>query len=306
MRVLLAYDGSAGGAEAAALTAAISWPSDSVLRVVSVIEPILSPMPGPWDGTSVLSPDLDAAITAAADESLREVVERLRSLGSVDGKLLRGRAASAILDHARDFRADLVIIGSRGHGGIATLLLGSVSSEVVDHAPCPVLVARNESLRAVLFATDESASAQAAEAILARWPIFASIPIRVLSVAEVVHPWTTGIAPTMYTQVLDAYASELRESRAQHQRIAADAVARLRASGRRADPETRDGDAAAEIIAEAGLRGTDLIVLGTRGRTGLTRLVLGSVARNVLSGSSASILVVHGSTENADDTTSAA
>jgi len=65
------------------------------------------------------------------------------------------------------------------------------------------------------------------------------------------------------------------------------------------------GDAAGEIIAVAEKRGADLIVLGSRGRTGLTRLLLGSVARNVLSGSTASVLVVHEPTENAQDAKSA-
>jgi nucleotide-binding universal stress UspA family protein len=306
MRVLLAYDGSAGAAEAAALTEAIPWPSESVLRVVSVIEPILSPMSGPWDRGSALSPELDAAVTASANETLGQVVERLGSSGrSVDGSVLRGRAASTIIDDAREFRADLVIVGSRGHGAIATLLLGSVSSEVVDHAPCPVLVARGRSLTRVVFATDDSPSAQGAEAILAQWPIFGGLPIHVLSVAEVVHPWTTGIAPTMYGQVLDAYAAELRESKAQHQQIATNAATRLRESRHQVDSEMRDGDAAGEIVAAAEKRGADLIVLGSRGRTGLTRLLLGSVARNVLSGSTASVLVVHEPTENAQDAKSA-
>ena len=62
---------------------------------------------------------------------------------------------------------------------------------------------------------------------------------------------------------------------------------------------------AGEIIAAAEKRGADLIVLGSRGRTGLTRLLLGSVARNVLSGSTASVLVVHEPTENAQDAKSA-
>jgi nucleotide-binding universal stress UspA family protein len=306
MRVLLAYDGSAGAAEAAALTQAIPWPGDSVLRVVSVLEPILSPISGPWDRGSVLSRDLGAAVTVSAIETLREVVQRLgSSVRSVDGSVLRGRAASVIVDDAREFRADLVIVGSRGHGAIATLLLGSVSSEVVDHAPCPVLVARGRSLTRAVFATDDSPSAQAAEAILARWPIFASLPIHVLSVAEVVHPWTTGIAPSMYGQVLDADAAELRESKAQHEQVAADAAGRLWDSGRRVDSEMRDGDPAGQIIAAAEKRGADLIVLGSRGRTGLTRLLLGSVARNVLSGSTASVLVVHEPTENAQDAKSA-
>jgi nucleotide-binding universal stress UspA family protein len=263
-------------------------------------------MSGPWDRGSVPSPELDAAVTASANETLGQVVERLGSSGrSVDGSVLRGRAASTIIDDAREFRADLVIVGSRGHGAIATLLLGSVSSEVVDHAPCPVLVARGRSLTRVVFATDDSPSAQGAEAILAQWPIFGGLPIHVLSVAEVVHPWTTGIAPTMYGQVLDAYAAELRESKAEHQQTATNAAARLRESGRHVDPEMRDGDAAGEIVAAAEKRGADLIVLGSRGRTGLTRLLLGSVARNVLSGSTASVLVVHEPTENAQDAKSA-
>jgi nucleotide-binding universal stress UspA family protein len=52
------------------------------------------------------------------------------------------------------------------------------------------------------------------------------------------------------------------------------------------------GDAAAEIVAEAESWGADLVVMGSRGRTGLTRILLGSVARNVLQGSRSSVLIV--------------
>jgi nucleotide-binding universal stress UspA family protein len=298
MRVLIAYDGSPGATEAVALAEAIAWPQGSILRVVSVIEPVLVPISGPWDRGYAPAPELDAAITAYADETIRKVVERLAAPSrSTEGKVIRGRAASAIVDDSRDFGADLVMVGSRGQGTIASLLLGSVSSEVVDHASCPVLVARTGTLSRVVFATDESRSAEGAEAILARWPIFAGLPIRVVSIADVVRPWTTGIAPTMYGQVLDAYDADLRESKAEHQRIATDTAARLREGGRTAVAEMRDGDAAGEIVGVAEQRDADLIVLGSRGRTGLTRLLLGSVARNVLSGSNASVLIVRDGTE---------
>lgn len=122
--------------------------------------------------------------------------------------------------------------------------------------------------------------------------IFADTLIRVISVAEVTHPWTTGVAPTMYKEVLDAYAADLREAKPAHERFAAEVGARLRDAGRVVSAEMRAGDAAGEIVAVATQQGSDLIVLGSRGRTGLTRLVLGSVARNVLSGSDASVLIV--------------
>jgi nucleotide-binding universal stress UspA family protein len=298
MRVLIAYDGSAGSTEAVALAESTAWPNDSRMRVVTVIEPPVTAISGPLDRGVAYTPELDEAITTSANAVLREAVDRLGSPDrSVDGQVLRGRPASAIADHARDFDADLVIIGSRGHGTIASLLLGSVSSEVVDHAPCPVLVARNTSVHGVVFATDESTSARAAEEILAGWPIFAGAPIRVVSVAEVIHPWTTGIAPTMYQQALDAYAADLREAKVEHERIAEDAAARLREAERSADAEMRAGDAAVEIVAVAAQQAADLIVLGSRGRAGLTRILLGSVARNVLSGSAASVLIVRDGTE---------
>jgi nucleotide-binding universal stress UspA family protein len=298
MRVLLAYDGSVGANEAAILAEGIPWPDGSAFRVVSVVEPIRMPISGPWDRGSAYAPELDAVISQYADESLAKVVQRLGASGrSVEGLVLRGRAASAIIDAARDFRADLVIVGSRGHGTIASLLLGSVSSEVVDHASCPVLVARTATLSQVVFATDESASAQAAEAILGTWPIFGGLPIRVVSVADVVHPWTSGLAPTIHGQVLEVYAADMRRAKLEHERIATDASARLRDAGRVVDAEMRVGDAAGEIITVAEQRGADVIVLGSRGRTGLTRLLLGSVARNVLSGSAASVLIVRDGAE---------
>jgi nucleotide-binding universal stress UspA family protein len=151
----------------------------------------------------------------------------------------------------------------------------------------------------VVFATDESPSALAAESVLAEWPVFDALPIHVLSVAHVVRAWTTGIAPTMYRQAVAAYATDLGTARQAHQRAAEEAAQRLRGAGRLAQPEMREGDPAAEIIAVVEERGADLIVLGSRGRTGLTRLVLGSVARNVLLGTPVSVLVVHAPTTRA-------
>ena len=295
MRILIAYDGSAGAEQSLRLADSVAWPADSTLRIAAVIEPTVlfvgAPMAGGFD---VPPPEVDAEITAYQQEQVTNAARNLRSADrTVEGIVLRGRPATALVDEATRFGADLVMGGSRGRGTISSLLLGSVSAEVVDQAPCPVLVSRTPSINRVIFATDGSVPAAAAESVLSTWPIFEHLPIHVVSVADVVEPWHTGIAPTMYRQVLAAHAKDVAEARAEHTRIAEETTARLQARGRQAEAVTRTGDAAVEIIAAAADVAADLVVIGSRGRTGLARVVLGSVARNVLQGSSASILVVH-------------
>ena len=92
MRVLIAYDGSEGATEAIALAESIAWPSESLIRVVTVIEPILMAMSGPWERGAGYTPELDAMITDSANDMMRKAVDRLESSGrSVDGQVLRGR-----------------------------------------------------------------------------------------------------------------------------------------------------------------------------------------------------------------------
>jgi len=295
MRILIVYDGSAGAEQALKLADPVDWPPDSTLRIATVIEPTLlfvgAPMAGGFD---IPSPEVDAQITAYQQEQVTEAARSLRSADrTVEGIVLRGRPATALLGEAMRFDADLVMGGSRGHGTISSLLLGSVSAEVVDDAPCPVLVSRTPSIDRVIFATDGSVPSAAAEAVLSTWPIFEHLPIHVVSVADVVEPWHTGIAPTMYRQVIEAHATDVAEAKAEHTRIAEETTARLRALGLQAEAAVREGDAAAEIIAAAAEVHAGLVVIGSRGRTGIASAVLGSVARNVLHGSAASVLVVH-------------
>ena len=299
MRVVIGFDGSAGGGEAVELAGSIEWPAGSALRVVTVIEPSAVMVGAPWaPGAFGLSSEIEAQVHAYVEERLAEVVERLAGPGrTVEGVALRGRPASAVVDDAAGFDADLIIVGSRGHGQVASLVLGSVSAEIVDHASCPVLVARQPQVARLLYATDGSAAASHAESVIATWPIFAALPVHVVSVADVVQPWHTGIAPTMYQQVMEANARDLEEALVAHGQIAEECAARLRAAGRAATAEVRDGDTAAQIIAAATEHGADLVVVGSRGRTGLTRALLGSVARNVAHGSQASVLIVRSGTK---------
>jgi nucleotide-binding universal stress UspA family protein len=301
MRVLIAYDGSDGAEQAVVLASSLQWRGDTTLRVVGVAEqaamaPIMAP------GQPGGSPALESQIVSHLEEVMAGAVDRLRSASgaNVAGEILRGRPASVLVDEAIRFRADLVVGGSRGHGTVASLVLGSVSAEFVDHAPCPALVARTPTVTRILFASDGSAPAAVAEDTLARWPIFERVPIEVVSVAHVVEPWHTGIAPTMHRAVIAAHAKDLESARAAHTEVAEAAAKRLRAAGRTAEARVRTGDAAGEIIAAANESSCDLIVMGSRGHTGLVRMLIGSVARNVLHASAASVMVVREPTVASD------
>ena len=295
MRILVAYDGSQGSQQALALADALALPPGSSIRVVLVVEPAMAALgPSGMPGALIPSPALDEALMAAQRADVDAVAQTLkRADRTAEGAVIIGRPASVLVDEPARFRADLVVVGSRGHGPIASLVLGSVSSEVSDHAPCPVLIARTPSITKILFATDGSEASAAAEAMLGSWSSFDGRAVRVVSVADVVAPWHTGIAPMMHADVAAAQAEVVEAAQAEHSRIAEDAAVRLRAAGRAVETRLRTGDAAGEIISEADDLGADLIVVGSRGRTGLARLVLGSVARNVLHGSRASVLVVH-------------
>lgn len=296
MRILLAVDGSVSSDRATQLVSSFPLPPDSVVRVVAVQEPFTDLLAMTWTAGSTTgtgSVETERQIDA---RRLHEAISRaeiaLRRDGlRVEGFLLRGRPASAIVDEARSFPADLVVLGSRGHGVIMTMVLGSTASEVVDHAPCPVLVARSESLGSIAFADDGSPSARTAETALTSWPIFTGRHVAVLTVAETAVPVTVGFATERYEEVLGNYGQTLEEARRHVAAESSAAATRLRDAGLESEAVGLQGDAAGEIVRFAAERGTGTIVVGTRGHTGLSRLILGSVARNVLLHAPCSVLV---------------
>ena len=119
-----------------------------------------------------------------------------------------------------------------------------------------------------------------------------------VSVADVEVPWWTGFPEGGSLELMSIYSEAADASRSQHDQLAGDMTAELQGAGLSAEADRREGDAATEILAAARASDADLIVIGTHGRTGLPRLVLGSVARNVLQHATCSVLVVRdGSSE---------
>jgi nucleotide-binding universal stress UspA family protein len=186
------------------------------------------------------------------------------------------------------------VIGSRGRGVWRSMVLGSVSAEVVDHAPCPVLVVRGPSITPVLFADDGSDGARRAEAVLARWPFAEGSRLDVLTVVRPHHetatlpPLPADAPPEFVNDSLDAIDATYAEAK----HIAEAAAARLGRGGIETRADVAGGDPAEAIIDIASERGSGLIVMGTRGHGGIKGLLLGSVARNVLLHAHCSVLIV--------------
>lgn len=302
MRVLVAIDGSEPAGMAVDLVANVAWPRGTEILVAQAVETGAGLFGGPWPALAMVQTDrIEADIRAEAHRTVDEVRKRLARPGvSVEAVVLRGRPATAIVAQARGLGADLVVVGSRGHGTIESMLLGSVSAEVVDHAPAPVLVTRSPRIERVVLAWDGSSCAARAVDLLRTWPIFSGSLVRVVSVADAEIPWWTGFPEAGSPEMMPMYVDAMNASREQHDELAREMTAQLQAAGFTAEADRRDGDAATEILAAANASHADLIVMGTHGRTGLKRLVLGSVARNVLQHATCSVLIVReGSREGA-------
>jgi nucleotide-binding universal stress UspA family protein len=172
------------------------------------------------------------------------------------------------------------------------MVLGSTSAEVVDHAPCPVLVARESSIGEIVLASDGSPSALAAERLLTDWPIFRHLRTTVVSVARIGPPWSPGLASGLYDPA--TVTDERADAAVRREAVdLAEAVARrMRDAGADAIARPMEGDAAVEILAAARSASRPLVVLGSRGHTGIARLLLGGVARNVLHHATGSVLIV--------------
>jgi nucleotide-binding universal stress UspA family protein len=291
MRVLLAMDGSTSADTARNLVASLSWPEGTIIRVVGVAEPASAVLVGisPYAATELDDPGAAEALQARIGEAAALLAKPGRI---IETQFVRGRPASAIVDLARDMRADLIVLGSRGLGRLRSMLLGSVSAEVVDHAPCPVLVARASSIGPVLVAVDGSDSARRAVENLADAKYLAGHRLHVLTVGPVLHDGLPHWAMNVADSKTPAYRDLFAEDRQRTEANAAAAAEELARGGFDVQWTVGAGDAAHEIIQAAEDFSCDLIVMGCRGLTGLDRLLLGSVARNVLLHSPASVLIV--------------
>ena len=294
MKVLLAIDGSDASMSAVAAAAALPFPPGSTVEVASVIPGSFAPEGAVWPNVVRVDPPNDRErIYDDVSRRLLDVAERLRADDrTVEVRVLEGRPATEIVAEAGRFEADLIVMGARGLSAVRRLLLGSISSEVVDHAPCPILIARHATIDHVLLATDGSPSATDALRFVAESGLFAGSPIRVLAVGNAGMPWWVGVTPVDGLTSIDIYADEAEACERRATRVADEAAARLRELNVQATTAVRDGDVCSAILEEAEAQGADLIVLGARNFGALHRWLVGSVSRSVLHLAEASVLIV--------------
>jgi nucleotide-binding universal stress UspA family protein len=238
--------------------------------------------------------EVESSMKARKQALRTEVLERVQAVTGRDESAVEvvvedGWAHVVIVRQAEQRGADLLVIGSHGSEGSKRFMLGDVAMKVVRHAHGPVLVARpRPGTGVVLLATDFSdASLPAVAAAInesrrtgARLSIMHSVDLSpgLLAGLEL----STGVMAYGTPPIL---AAELREA---VDDMLSDTLAQHGAEGERI---VVDGPPAASIVHTATELRADLVVLGTVGRTGLPRLLLGSVAEAVVRDAPCSVLV---------------
>lgn len=137
--IVVGVDGSENSLDALRWAATEASLRKQVLHVVGTFTtPIMS------TGYEVAVPD-SSDLMSAADTMLGAAIDAVRQTGELDGievtsEVIEGHAGERLI--ALSGEAELLVVGSRGHGGFIGLLLGSVTTYVVNHAVCPVVVVR--------------------------------------------------------------------------------------------------------------------------------------------------------------------
>ncbi|MBM4435314.1 MAG: universal stress protein [Chloroflexi bacterium] len=287
MRILFATDGSEGSDIALDLLLALPHRPTDQFDVVSV--PVHHYIGGAIEGTGAYVAELVDAEYATAQRAAADAAVRMKARG-IDARTLvvEGLAPDAIIAAAKRLRSDLIVVGTRGLGRIASALLGSTARALARHSPVPVLVVRErrEAPRRILVATDGSPDACTAIAAIAAMPIPDRAEVTLLNVVPEGKARTWPAGPL---------GDELRAVAEREERSAALEVLRSAAEQLPAHVSMRleidRGSAADRLIAFAGAMGADLIVLGSRGTTLSNGFLQGSTADRVLSGAHCAVLV---------------
>jgi nucleotide-binding universal stress UspA family protein len=289
MNVLVATDGSKYGGWGLNWVAKLPFverPSVTVLHVLDIDA----------HRASLLAPREIRRIEARSARILKEATQQLASLKlKGTARKEQGAIAPVILKRAPK-RDGLLVVGSQGLDAFDRFMLGSVSTKLIHHATCPVLVVKNEAvpLRRIALATDGSdASAKALEYVLTTFQPDRStgkggqVPIHV----SVIHVMaSSSLAPATFNLAMP-WNKHPGLKGAGHTFIE-QSVQKLIKAGFTAEPVYQLGNRAEKIMKVAAKHRADLIVMGAKGLGAIDRFLLGSVSTRVVQHANCSVLVV--------------
>ncbi|MBI4455286.1 MAG: universal stress protein [Acidobacteria bacterium] len=309
MKVLLATDGSKYSEAAVDLLPRLPLPDGSEVTLLAVVEPVrpLFAAEHPIIGKQISEAfeGFRTKLREGAHRLLLREEQRLRTRGlAVNTTMREGHVSDQIVAACRELPSDLLVIGSRGLGEFRGLLLGSVSQQVVKHAPCSVLIVKlrregserpadlltpekhdDAGLR-VLLAYDGSPDASAALQTLKSLPLGAGVAVRVLTVVPELSRYGFDSASLrLLTEVWE-------EERQAAELAANQAVQEIGITATNVSAQIRDGDPAEQVLKAAGELGADVIMLGAKGKSAIERFFLGSVSTHVLHGAPCSVWIV--------------
>jgi nucleotide-binding universal stress UspA family protein len=266
-----------------------------------------------WEAPAFVPPESVMIEAALGGQTLVDLVEKrsghdldafvagVRERGVAVGRALseRGAPSQVIVQMADRERYDLLVLGTHGRTGVSRAVMGSVAERVVRHAHCPVLTVRGDlrsrpgAIRRILVAVDYSAHS------LSALECAASVADALGATLEIVHvrerPAYAAEELVVSTPPEHKPLGQLLNERAQAEmdlflrkvREGADSAQRVPQSQR-----VIPGDPARTLLEELDKGAHDLVVLGTRGRTGLEHLLLGSVAEKLVRFSRVPVLTV--------------
>lgn len=284
--VVVATDGSPSATRAAEVGLSLI-DADAQVAVATVIPPLDPSFINPGDALAPLSGGAEFAIYESIlqerGENLLSELASTLGLSPVEQRVLAGSPGPALRDYADDKGAAVIVVGAQGLGAVDRLLMGSVSDFLTRKAHCPVLVVGSDAHVGdgpLVIATDGSAHAQvAAKRVLPLVP--EATPLTVATV--------TSRPPDEHpANALDMLRERSREGSADE--VDAELAERIHRAD--ASHAVLSGEPAEALVAFATDQNARALVIGTRGRGGLSRAVLGSVAQSVLSHAPCPVFVV--------------
>ena len=282
--ILFAHDFSSSSERAFQYAVELARRTEATLHLMYVKEVSLGPMvkgdPSPIAGEEKLRQQLRGKLKEQCQDILND--RAAEGVGIQYHVERSGAVAPALVNHAKKIDAELVVIGTKGQRGLQGAFVGSVAREVLRTAPCPVLTARaltdeepstGGSVRRVVAPIDFSDPAREALRYAGRVASIYDVPIKLVHVVE----------PPKMPSVYEVESPKItgRKVKGRAERALKNWAQDLLQGSRDVTSVVHQGDPAT-VILDAAPSAEDLVVMATRGLSGLRRTMLGSVTESVV------------------------